>query len=77
VIIDLEVTADMDTTAGDQFADLVTALERMGVRLMLARVHANVRQFLAEDGLTERIGEHNCFPRVLDAVTSFQDGATG
>jgi len=66
----------MDTTAADQFADLVAALQRMGVRLMLARVHANVRRFMAKDGLIDQIGEDNFFPRVLDAVQSFQDGPT-
>jgi SulP family sulfate permease len=76
VIIDLEVTADMDTTAADQFADLVTALHRIGVRLMLARVHARVQRFMTKDGLTDQIGEDNFFPRVLDAVRSYQDGPT-
>ena len=36
VVLDLEATADMDTTAADQLSALVTSLRASGVRFMLA-----------------------------------------
>ena len=75
LIIDLEATADMDTTAADQFVDLVAALRRSGVRVMLARSHGALREFMRRDGIIETIGEGAIFPRVLDAVRSFEADA--
>jgi hypothetical protein len=39
---------------------------------MLARVHRAVRDFMEKDGLVEKIGEGSIYPRVLDAVASFE-----
>jgi high affinity sulfate transporter 1 len=75
VILDLEATADMDTTAADQLTDLVTALRKSGVRVMLARLHGPVRDFMEKDGLVELVGAAEIHPRVLDAVGSFQASA--
>jgi len=72
LIVDLEATADMDTTAADQFADLVTALRRSDVRVMLARLHGFLRDFMEKDGLIETVGVAEIYPRVLDAVRSFE-----
>ena len=75
VIIDFEVMSDMDTTASDQFADLLTMMEKKGIPVKLARVHTPVREFMEKDGLIAKIGEQNIYPRVLDAVQAFeQDG---
>ena len=75
LIIDLEATADMDTTAADQFVALVAALRRSGARVMLARLHGALRDFMRRDGIIETIGEAAIFPRVLDAVRSFEADA--
>ncbi len=75
LIIDLEATADMDTTAADQLVDLVAALRRSGVRVRLARAHGALRDFLTRDGIIETIGEDAVFPRVLDAVRDFEADA--
>jgi high affinity sulfate transporter 1 len=78
VIIDFEVVSDMDTTASDQFVDLLSLLEKGDVGVMLARVHAPVRAFMEKDGLVDKIGEENFYPRVMDAVQAFQgEGSTG
>ena len=77
LVLDLEATADMDTTAADQLADLVTAMRRSGVRVMLARLHGPVRDFMEKDGLVELIGAAEIYPRVLDAVGSFEGGRLG
>jgi MFS superfamily sulfate permease-like transporter len=78
VVIDFEVVSDMDTTASDQFVDLLTMLEQSGASVTLARVHEPVREFMAKDGLVDKIGEENFYPRVLDAVQAFKtEGSTG
>jgi len=60
--------SDMDTTASDNFSDLLTVMEKSGVAVKLARVHTPVREFMEKDGLVEKIGEENLYPRVRDAV---------
>lgn len=72
VILDLEAAADMDTTAADQLTPLVRSLRSGGVRVMLARVHAPVRDFMEKDGLVALIGADEIYPRVLDAVKVFE-----
>jgi len=72
VIIDCEVISDMDTTASDQFLYLVSALEKLGVSVYLARIHEPVREFMSRDGLIETIGEDNIFGRVMDAVEAYE-----
>ena len=72
VIIDFEVMSDMDTTASDQFSDLLTILGGQSVEVKLARVHAPVREFMEKDGLIEKVGEGNIYPRVIDAVEAFK-----
>ena len=78
VVLDLEAAADMDTTAADQLRSMVTALRTSGVRIMLARVHGPVREFMRRDGLLETLGAGELYPRVLDAVRSFErEGPAG
>lgn len=72
VIIDFEVMSDMDTTAGDQFSEVLAGLRRLGVTVMLARVHSPVREFMRIDGLLEEVGEENIYPRVMDAAAAFE-----
>jgi high affinity sulfate transporter 1 len=73
VIIDCEVMSDMDTTASDQLIELLSTLERQGVAVLLARVHEPVRLFMSKDGLIDKIGGDNIFPRVKDAVQAFEN----
>jgi len=60
--------SDMDTTASDNFSDLLTVMEKSGVAVKLARVHTPVREFMEKDRLVEKIGADNIYPRVKDAV---------
>ena len=62
MILDLEAAADMDTTAADQLTPLVKSLRSGGVRVMLARVHAPVRDFMEKDGLVALIGADESTP---------------
>ena len=73
MIIDLEATADMDTTAADQ-------LDRPRGRAAQVRRagHAGadctepLRDFMEKDGLVETDRRRRIYPRVLDAVRSFE-----
>lgn len=73
VVIDFEAIYDVDTTASDRFTELVKEFQRDGVRLMLARVHAPVCEFLRRDGIVELIGDESFYHRVLDAVAAFEN----
>ena len=42
---------------------------------MLARAHGALRDFITKDGIIETIGQDAIFPRVLDAVRSFEADA--
>lgn len=72
LILDLEATTDMDTTAADELSELMTSLRRSGVRVMLARLHGPVRDFMENDGLLALVGPSEIYPRVLDAARSFE-----
>jgi high affinity sulfate transporter 1 len=78
LVLDLEAVADMDTTAADQVTDLLAAMRRSGVRVMLARPHGSLRAFMEKDGLLAKLGADEIFPRVSEAVASFsQHGRSG
>ncbi len=62
----------MDTTASDQFLNLVDALDKLNVSICLARVHEPVREFMSKDGIIEALGENKIFGRVKDAVDAFE-----
>ena len=72
VIVDGEVMHDMDTTASDQFTVLLNHLKSEGVVVLMARLHAPVRDFMKKDGVWEAVGEENIFPTVRDAVASLK-----
>ncbi|MHB8894258.1 MAG: SulP family inorganic anion transporter [Candidatus Geothermincolia bacterium] len=70
LILDCEVMHDMDTTASDQFLVLLDKMKAAGVRVVMARLHAPVRDFMKADGLWDAVGDDNIFPTVRDAVAS-------
>ena len=68
VVVDLEMTNDLDVPSAHELAEMHTDLDAAGVHLMLARVHAPVRAVLDRSGATAEIGAENLHPRVLGAV---------
>lgn len=70
LIVDCEAMSNMDTTAADQFRTLMKSLEKAGVRVLMARVHAPVRDFMHREGLWEDVGEANVYATVRDAVAA-------
>lgn len=71
VVLDLEATTDLDVPGADALAELSEDLEGRGVRLMLARVHAEVRALLDRSDATAKIGNENLQTRTLDGVLSY------
>jgi MFS superfamily sulfate permease-like transporter len=68
VLLDLELTNELDVPSADMLEELDTDLQAAGVRLMLARVRPPVRDLLDRSGVTEAIGAENIYCRVLEGV---------
>jgi len=62
------MTGDLDVPSLDMLDELFEELDRSGMRLILARVHAEARAGLERSGLVMRIGEDGIQARVNDAV---------
>jgi sulfate permease, SulP family len=70
VLLDLELTNEIDVPSADMLQELHDDLEAAGVRLMLARVRPAVRDLLDRSGVTEAIGAENIHGRVLEGVVA-------
>ena len=68
VILDLELTNDLDVPSAAGLKQLGDDLEAAGVKLTLARVKPQVRDLLDRSGVTEAIGADHIYPRVLGGV---------
>ncbi len=67
VIVSLEDSFDLDSTALDALLELDARLKARGTRLVLARVHDELRDLLAKVGATDLLA--SCAFSVDDAVT--------
>ncbi|MCY1023657.1 SulP family inorganic anion transporter [Pyxidicoccus sp. MSG2] len=68
LLLDLEVTADLDVPGADMLASLRDDLKQRGVTLMLARIMSPTRRMLDRTGVTAKVGDANLHAQVLDAV---------
>lgn len=68
VLIDLELTSELDVPSADMLEELHRDLKTSGVTLALARVHPPVRDLLDRSGVTETIGLDHMHHRVLEGV---------
>jgi high affinity sulfate transporter 1 len=68
VLLDLELTNELDVPSADVLKELNDDLEASGAQLMLARVRPAVRDLLDRSGITEAIGANNIYGRVLEGV---------
>ena len=68
VLLDLELTNELDVPSADMLKELHGDLEAAGVQLMLARLRPAVRDLLDRSGVTEAIGADNIYGRVLQGV---------
>jgi SulP family sulfate permease len=67
-ILDLEMTNELDVPSAEMLGDLNEELEGRQVQLIIAGLHAPVKEMLDRSGVTEQIGAANVFPTVLEAV---------
>jgi len=68
VLLDLELTNEIDVPSADMLEELHDDLEAAGVRLMLARVRPVVRDLLDRSGVSAKIGAEHIYGRVLEGV---------
>jgi MFS superfamily sulfate permease-like transporter len=76
VVLSLEESADLDSTAVECLMELRQSLQRQGLTLLLARVKTTVRDLLTRwdpDGLA---GQDRMFWSVADAVAHFRSART-
>jgi anti-anti-sigma regulatory factor len=71
VLVDLELTNELDVPGAEMLSDLSEELEAMGVELMLAGVHQPVQDLLARSGAVDAIGTDRIFAAVPAAVMAF------
>jgi MFS superfamily sulfate permease-like transporter len=70
-IIDLEMTNDLDVPSTEMLAELHEEHEAVNMQFKLVGIHAPVRKMLDASGVSERIGEENIYPTVLEAVLAY------
>ena len=70
VVLDLESTYEIDTTGADALLQVKQTLDDRGIRLLVARPRASVRDFLDRTGVAEKIGSDNVYATVAAAVAA-------
>jgi len=73
VILDLEATSQLDTTAVDAMTGLLVRLRGRGVDLYLVRVFYQARRVLARAGFTARLGPDHMWHSISAAVRAAKD----
>ena len=68
VLLDLELTNELDVPSADMLEELHKDLHAAGVELALARVRPAVRDLLDRSGVLEQIGAGHVYGRVLEGV---------
>jgi sulfate permease, SulP family len=71
VLLDLEMTGDLDLAGAEMLDELRSELADIGVRLRLARLQRSARVLLARTKIGSKIGVKNVHPRVLFAVAAY------
>jgi high affinity sulfate transporter 1 len=72
VVVDLELTHELDVPAAEALGLLATRLAEAGIPLALARVHEPAIDLLERTGVVEAIGRDQVGGRVEDAVRRFE-----
>lgn len=71
VILDLELSPELDVPGVDMLGELQEDLERLDATLILTRVHKPVDNILEASGVMEKIGADNKYRRGLDAMLDY------
>jgi SulP family sulfate permease len=72
VVLDLELTEDLDVPAAEAILLLATRLADAGIPLALARVHRAAADMLERTGVVEAVGRERVGGRVEDAVRALE-----
>jgi high affinity sulfate transporter 1 len=75
VVLDLEMTGELDVPTMDVLSELLDELERSAIRLVLARVHAETRSGLERSGLASRLEPDGIQRALGDAVEVARGGS--
>jgi sulfate permease, SulP family len=76
VVIDCDAISETDTTGSGALHDVHATLERADIHLLLARVHADVLEYLKRDGVLEEFGADAVYPTIGEAVEAAQNGSS-
>jgi MFS superfamily sulfate permease-like transporter len=76
VVLDLEMTYDLDVPAAEALLMLANRLADAGVPLALARVHGSVLGLLEKTGVVAAVGSDRVGGRVQDAVRALESLST-
>jgi SulP family sulfate permease len=68
VVLDFEAVYEIDTQGAGTLVTLSDDLAANGIRLVVARAHRAVLDYLARDGSTIRLGDDTCFGSVEEAI---------
>ncbi|MCA6106575.1 SulP family inorganic anion transporter [Bradyrhizobium cenepequi] len=71
LVVAAEPVTSVDVTAGDALAKLDEALHAQGIELCFAELKDPVKDKLKKFGLLAQLGEHNFFPTVGAAVSTY------
>jgi len=71
VLLDLEMSNQLDVPSVDMLAELKEELERRNVGLWAARLHAPVREALERSSVLQEIGQENIHSRVLESILEY------
>jgi SulP family sulfate permease len=71
VIVDMEMTFEMDVPTVDKFAELKNELSRWQIDLYLTRVHEDVHEMLTSSGVADLIGPTHINQFFLDSLLQF------
>ncbi len=71
VVLDLEMSNELDAPGAEMLGDLCHDLAAQGVQIHLARVHPPVMEMLERSDVIMRIGKQNIHVRALNAVLQY------
>jgi MFS superfamily sulfate permease-like transporter len=77
VVVDLELSGDLDVPAADALGQLAGRFAEAGIALALARVNETAIDLLERTGVVEAIGREHVGGRVEDAVRAVESHGAG